>query len=157
MSVTQSNATDQAPRGRFRRPIVVCTAGTLLSELGLLVVFGLWLFPAGSVVGKALWTIVFCGIGMGLVVGTAVGWLVVGRYDGIKAILATTGLSVAILGVGCNALCFAIDRQLNHFGAVDRPVLWLASGLVLSIVGGLAAGAILFSRRGQKLLNRLNL
>lgn len=157
MSVHQSGAARRTPTGRFRRPIVVCTVGTLLSELGLLLVFGLWLFPEGSVLGKALWTIAFCGIGMGLAVGTAIGWLVVGRYDGLRAILATTGLSVGILGVGCNALCFSIDRQLNHFGAVDRPVLWLASGLVLSIVGGLLVGAILFSSRGQKLLNRLNL
>ena len=62
--------------GRFRRPILVCTGLSLLGEQFLLLVFGVWLFPEGSLLSKAIWTIVLCGTGMGIVAGVAVGALV---------------------------------------------------------------------------------
>ena len=146
---------NHAFRGRFRRPILVCMACTILGELFLLLVFGVWLFPTGSLLSKTFWTIAFCGTGMGLVAGATIGVLVVPRYNGLKAIAATVGIFVCILGIGRNLLCFSIDRHLNHFGAIEQPLLWLSSGILLSIIGGVVAGAFLFTDWGCRLLDGL--
>lgn len=47
----------------------------MLGEAFLLVVWGLILFPEGSLLNKILWTIGFCGILMSTLGGVAVGWM----------------------------------------------------------------------------------
>ncbi len=62
-----------------------------------------------------------------------------------------------VLGVGCNALCFVVDRHINHFGAQNAPALWLLSGLVLSVIGGVVLGSFLFTSPGQRFLKSIGL
>ena len=143
--------------GRFLRPIIACTAASLLGEFFILLFFGVWLFPSDALSGKILWTLGFCGLGMGLVLGAVIGIFVYGQYEGRTGIAATTILAVLLLGFGCNALCFIIDRHFNHFGATDQPFLWFGSGLLLSTVGGFSVGLQLFTARGQQILNHFRL
>lgn len=106
---------------------------------------------------KVVWTLGLCGIGTGGVIGTLISLLVVPRWDGLKAIAACTLISLVTLGIGCNLLCFAIDRHFNYFGALDQPVLWLGSGVALSILGGVLSGMTLFTRSGRALLTLVHL
>lgn len=124
--------------------MILATTLTFFGELFLLLFFGVWLFPGGNIHAKVAWTIGFCGIGMGVVVGTLSFWLVDGRIGGIKAVLTTGGLSFLVIGVGCNAICFMIDRKFNYFGAVDQPLVWIGSGVVMSLLGGIVLGSMMF-------------
>ena len=89
---------------------------------------------------------------MGVASGTVVGLLVVGKYYGIKAILATTAVWVGLLGVGCNLLCFALDHHFHYFGGPDAPILFLTNGFVSATVGGVLAGLLLFTGKGRCVL-----
>lgn len=77
---------------------------TEIGELFLLVLFGIIFFPDGSIFHKILWTLLFCGIGMGATLGGLINILIIDRFDGIKAIGYTAALSFIILGVACNLL-----------------------------------------------------
>ena len=131
------------------RVLAVTVTTTLAGELLILLIFGVWLFPGGNLVVKAVWELGFCGIGMGLILATTIRWLVVGRFEGADAMAAIRLLSVTLLGVGCNTLCLAIDRQWNMFGGHDMPELWILSGLAMSLLGGTWIGWLLFGARAQ--------
>lgn len=137
---------------RYKRPLVLAIAGSVLLESILFLVYGVLLYPGGSLLTKALWTIVFCGLGMGSVLGALLVLFVVDRLSGPKAIVVTTVLTVLALGVGCNLLCFTLDANyFNYFGGRDGPVSFVASGIFMSFVGGLGLGWLVFSSTGQTL------
>lgn len=140
---------------QFLRPVIVATLFTVLGESLLLIVFGMWLFPGGSLPAKALWTLGLCGVGMGIAIGTLLGLVVVPRWDGVRAIAAGTVIAFVTLGIGCNVLCFYIDQRFNYFGGVDQPDWWLARGVSLSIVGGVLIGLPLFTEPGRRILSRV--
>lgn len=140
----------------YRRPIIICLLGATLSEVGIFLIFGLLLFPEGDWVSKFLWTVVFCGVGMGSVLGAAIILFVQDRLTEWNAILATTAWSTALLGIGCNLLCYRLDANyFEYFGGQDNAALFLGNGLIMATVGGFAAGWLLFSVQGMRLLTRL--
>ncbi len=148
---------DPATRATFLRPIKVATAFTLTAELLLLLYYGVYLSDEGSLLYKVLWTLGFCGLGMGLSVGAFLDLFVVGRVKPAAAIAATTVTSVLTLGVACNALCMVLDRHYRYFGGADDPYLHFLPGFVASIVGGYLLGWLLFTPRGVSLLNRFGI
>lgn len=145
-----------------RRVIQVCLSTTVLGEFIIFLVWGLWLYPGGDIVNKFLWTVVFCGFGMGSAIAVLLILLIADRLTGWRAAWATSGISLAILGVLCNWLCFRLDSHYFHyFGGAESPTLFIANGIVMSTIGGLLIGWLLFVPKGQQLLvklgaNRLN-
>ncbi|MHC4587517.1 MAG: hypothetical protein ACYS3N_23570 [Planctomycetota bacterium] len=130
---------------------------TEFGELLLLILFGIILFPDGSMLHKALWTLVFCGIGMGATLGAFINILVVDRFHGMKAIFTTTALSLIILGIACNLLCLNLDKHFHYFGGSSNPYLFSFGSVFGSVIGGLIAGTILFTEKGNKYLERLGI
>ena len=139
-------------RRRYLRPlwlgILVATAG----ELVVFVVFGLMLSGTANWPAKLAWTVGFCGVGMGSTVGALVDLLLVERWAGLRAILATTLLSTGILGIACNLLCWRLDLGLHYFGGAEHPAVFLVSGIVGATIGGVLMGWLLFSTSGQQWL-----
>lgn len=141
-------------RRRYLRPLQLAIALSVAAELGILLIFGMLLSPGGSLLHKTLWTLVFCGLGMGSAVGAFVDLLVVDRLRGLPAVLACAGISSAILGVACNLLCWRLDLHFHYFGGASNPALFLGGGVVLAALGGAAAGALLFTASGERWLDR---
>jgi hypothetical protein len=130
---------------------------TEIGEIFLLILYGLILFPDGSILYKVLWTLVFCGIGMGATLGAFVNILIIDRFDGIKAICLTTTLSFIVIGFACNLLCLNLDRHFHYFGGASNPHLFSFGSIIGSIVGGLVVGGLLFTETGNEYLKKIGI
>jgi len=157
MTYLNQSQLESSERQRYLRPLIVSIALSTTAEFIVFVVFGLLLFPEGPWLKKLLWTVVFCGIGMGATTGTFISLFIVDRWQGWRAIVATSVLATIILGVVCDTLCLSLDRQFLYFGGAEDSVLFLGNGILMSAVGGLIVGNLLFTDRGQHLLDRLGL
>jgi hypothetical protein len=147
---------ESSQRQGYLRPLTVSIALSMTAEFFLFLVFGVFLFPAGPWLNKLLWTVVFCGIGMGATMGAFIDLLIVGRWQGRKAIVATMLLSIVILGIACDMLCPSLDRKFLYFGGAEDSVLFVATSVVMAAIGGLiGGGGVLFTKFGQQLLDRL--
>jgi hypothetical protein len=148
---------DRVVRKTFIRPLVVSIRITELGELLLLILYGVILFPEGSLIHKILWTLVFCGIGIGATLGACINILIVGRFNGVKAILLTTVASLIVLAIACNLLCLNLDRHFHYFGGTSNPFLFSLDGVFGSIIGGIVVGALLFTQKGNRHLEGLGI
>ena len=144
-------------RNRYIRPIVVSIAVTEFGELLLLILYGVILFPEGSLVHKILWTLVFCGVGMGATLGAFINLFVVDRYQGINAISVTVLSSFILLGVACNLLCLNLDGHFHYFGGTSDPYIFATGGVLGSLVGGLAIGILLFTQAGNMFVEKFGI
>lgn len=102
---------------------------------------------------KFVWTVGFCGLGMGSVIGALIDLLVVGKATGMKAIAGTTVISTVVLA-SCNILCWRLDHYFHYFGGQENPHLFLGNGFVWAVSGGFLIGWLLFTQKGLKLLHR---
>ena len=140
---------------RQRRALWLSIALSMLGELTILLVWGIFLYPAGDLATKFLWTVVVCGLGMGSTIGALLVLLVVGRLWGAAAIAASTVLSTLVLGVGCNLLCFQLDTHFFHsFGGAENSGLFLWNGVFMAAVGGAITGWLVFTDSGARILTR---
>ncbi len=145
-------------RHHYLRPLYLSLAGAVLVEFFIFLLWGVFLYPEGSLLTKFLWTVVYCGMGMGAALGVLITLIVVDRWEGPPAVFATVALSVLVLGVLCNVLCFNLDVHYFHmFGTDQNPAFFLANGIVSSAMGGAALGALLFSNAGRNVLERAGL
>ena len=144
-------------RKMLLRPLIISLFFAVAGELLLLVIYGIILFPEGNLFYKVLWTIGFCGIGMGATLGAGINLFVMGRYAGPKAILLTILLSFLIMGVACDLLCLNLDLHFNYFGAQASPLLFSAGGVLGSILAGAGIGGLLFTETGRSILERIGL
>lgn len=145
----------KSQRTYYLRPIWLGIAGSVLAEFMIFLIWGLFLYPAGSYLAKFLWTVIFCGFGMGAVTGAIIATFIVDRFEGMKAIILTSVITAFILGVACNLLCFTLDSHFFHyFGAEENPYLFIVNGVVMSALGGLLVGWLLFSNKGKQLLQK---
>lgn len=136
------------------RPVKLGILFSVLGEVVIFLIWGLWLYPEGDILQKFLWSIVFCGVGMGATVGVVVSWWVEGKFWGKPAIVACGLISFVILGLFCNFLCSQFDMHFNYFGSALTPNLFIINGMVMSIFGGALLGWLNFSYRGIKLLEK---
>ena len=141
----------------YIRPLIASLFFAVAGEFLLLVIYGIILFPEGNLLYKALWTILFCGIGMGATLGAGINLFIVGRYSGTKAILSTILLTFLTMGIACDLLCLNLDLHFNYFGAQTNPVLFSAGGVLGSLIGGAGIGGLLFSETGRSILDRIGL
>ena len=132
------------------RPIKLSILFSVVGELIIFVVWGLILFPDGSWLHKLLWTLLFCGVGMGSAVGAVVAILIVGRLHGVTAIVATMVASISLLGVACNLLCLALDEHFHYFGGDSHGDMFIWNGIAMAALGGLLVGWLCFTERGTK-------
>ena len=141
-------------RRQYLRPLWLGILFSMAGELIIFLVFGLLLHGTDNWPIKLIWTVGFCGIGMGSALGAFVDLLIVGRWTGLRAIVGTCALSTGILGIACNILCWRLDLGLHYFGGAERPTIFLVSGIVAAAAGGAALGASLFTDAGQRWLDR---
>ncbi|MBT8247944.1 MAG: hypothetical protein KJN73_09000 [Acidimicrobiia bacterium] len=147
---------DLATRRQYLRPLYIGVILAGVGELGIFLVWGVWLFPEGDLLSKFAW-IATCSLGMGLTVGGLVDLTVVERLRGRAAMGATIGLTALVIGVGCNYLCWSLDHQYNWWGGATAPGLFLGAGLVGSLILGWLYAYFLFSRQGPKMLGRVGI
>ncbi len=140
---------------QYKRPLIVGLFLATFGELMIFLIFGVLLYPEGNLMSKFLWTVLFCGVGMGSALGTIIDLAVVGRLNGKAAIIACTVISIAILGFGCNFLCFNLDQHFHYFGGQDSPRLFIINGIVMSAIGGALGGWLLFTDSGSRILDKL--
>lgn len=144
-------------RSDFIRPLILATAFTWTAELVLLIYYGIYLSDQGSLLNKVIWTLGFCGIGMGLSLGGLIDIFLVGRVTEKIGIWSTMVFMVITLGVACNWLCMNLDRHFKYFGGAENPYLFFLPSFLASIVGGWLLGWLLFSRKGRSILYRFGL
>ena len=136
----------------WNRPVKLGIIFSVAAELFIFVLWGLILYPEGNILYKFLWAVVFCGVGMGATVGALIQLFVVGRLSANRAIFACAMISIGVLGIACNLLCLDLDSHFRYFGGVGNPLLFVAGGVVLAAVSGTIAGWLMFSSKGQKIL-----
>ncbi len=141
----------------FKRPVILGIFFSALAEFVIFVVWGLFLYPEGNILYKFLWTVVFCGIGMGATVGVLIQLFVIGKFKAGKAILACSLISIGVLGIACNILCLNLDAHFHYFGGVENSTLFIVNGVVMSAVGGGLVGWLMFSAKGKKILSQLTI
>ncbi len=142
-------------RKMFLRPVIVSLGFSVIGEFLLLIIYGILLFPGGNMVYKVLWTLFFCGIGMGTTLGAFINLFVIGRYSGRQAILITILLTFLVMGVACDLLCLNLDRHFHYFGAEANPLLFSLGAILGSVIAGAGIGGLLFSRTGNSILAKL--
>ncbi len=144
-------------RREYTRPIVVATVFTLIGELMLLLFYGVYLSNEGSLIYKIIWTLGFCGLGMGFTLGAAIDLFLVNRIPDSKAIWATAAISTVGLGIACNWLCTNLDRHFGYFGGAENLALHILPSFFAAAVGGWLIGWLLFSVRGKSVLESVGL
>ncbi|WP_295039504.1 hypothetical protein [Sulfitobacter sp.] len=80
------------------RPLKLALLFSILGEAVILLVWGFYLFPKGSWFNKTMWTLVYCGVGMGGAFGAVLVLGLLGRVDGWRAVGLTALLSTVMLG-----------------------------------------------------------
>jgi hypothetical protein len=144
-------------RKMYIQPLMVSLGFSVIGEFLLLIIYGIILFPGGNMIYKVLWTLLFCGIGMGATLGTCINLFVINRYSGIKAFLLTILLAFMVMGIACDLLCLNLDLHFNYFGAKTNPFLFSTGGILGSLIAGAGIGGLLFSKAGQSLMGKLGI
>ena len=139
----ENNLIGSQTRHGYLRPVYFATAMTLIAEAIYFVVWGLILFPGGSVMGKLLWTAT-CGVAMGAVVG-ATTMILVDETFGAFASISLAALTMAVVGSFCAFLCSRIDARFDYFGGPENSSFFVASGIIPAILGGILYGWLLYA------------
>ena len=137
------------------RPVALAVTMTALAEAFYFVVWGLYLFPEGSILGKLVWTLT-CGIAMGSVIGSATIMLVVGRLEGAAA-LVSSALTFFVVASTCAVLCSSIDARFGYFGGAENAELFVLAGVIPGAFGAIVYALLLFSAPGRGILQRMGL
>lgn len=138
----------------YLRPLKLSILFSVFGELLIFLIWGVFLYPEGDLLHKFIWTVVFCGFGMGSAIGALIVLLIVGKMRGFLAILFSMLLSMILLGILCNFLCHSLDMHFGYFGGEDTPALFLFSGFVSSALGGGLVGWLCFTDRGNEVLDK---
>ncbi|AML53384.1 hypothetical protein [Falsihalocynthiibacter arcticus] len=115
-----------------------------MAEIFYFFFWGDYLFPGVSLAAKAVW-VASCGIAMGAVIGAVTLLLVEGRTSGRAAILAGAAI-VTTVGSYCAWLCSRVDAKFEYFGGPENGTLFILSGVIPAIAGGLLYGWWLYGR-----------
>ncbi|CAF0718869.1 unnamed protein product [Adineta steineri] len=144
----------QKRRQYYLRPMKLFIGSSIGAELLFLFISICFFSGFKDIFYKILWTLFFCGIGMGSTMGTFVNIFITDRYFNSKAIFGTLILGLIVFGT-CNVLCFRLDHHFDYYGAIKYPVFFLSKGFVAGLLGSLINGYLLFNANGQKLLIKM--
>lgn len=125
---------------------IFATAFALIgvAEIFYFFFWGVYLFPGGSLAAKVVWA-ASCGIAMVSVIGAATLLLVEGRTSGRAATLAGAAI-VTTVGSYCAWLCSRVDAKFEYFGGPENGTIFILSGVIPAIAGGLLYGWWLYGR-----------
>jgi len=140
----QSKQIDHLGQGRVALILGLAILLTTVAELFYLVVWGLWLFPAGDWAGKTVWTLT-CGLAMGSVIGTLTLLFAEPRRGNASA-FRLAALGVLLVGSFCAWLCSTINARFNYFGGAENGPLFVVSGVTPAVLGGLLYGWLIYGR-----------
>jgi len=155
-SLSSTMISAQKRRQYYLRPMKLFIVSSIAGEfLFLLISIG---FFSGfkDILYKIIWTLFFCGIGMGSTMGTLINIFITDRYFNSKAIFGSMILGLIVFGT-CNILCFRLDHHFDYYGAITHPIFFLSKGFLAGILGSLINGYLLFNANGQKLLIKMGL
>ena len=145
-------------RKQFTRPLIIATIFTWFSELALLIYFGIYLNSHGNLIYKIIWTLGFCGIGMGLTLGGLIDIFLIGRVSVRAGIWLTILFSMTTVGISCNLLCLHMNHHFQYFGGDNvSPYLFFLPGFIGSIVLGWLLGWLIFTEKGNHFLTKIKL
>jgi hypothetical protein len=133
--------TKSVPVHRIRLILLAALAMTAGAELFYLPVFGFFLYPAGDPAAKIMWTAT-CSVAMAAVIAAGVLLFAETRKTDAGRFWAAAAAMGAV-GSYCAWLCSRIDATFNYFGGAESPAVFIASGVVPAIVGGLLYAWIL--------------
>jgi hypothetical protein len=144
----------QKRRQYYLRPMKLFILTSMATEFLFLMISICFFSGFKDIFYKIMWTLFFCGIGMGSTMGTFINIFITDQYFNYKAILGTTLLGLIVFGT-CNILCFRLDHHFDYYGAINYPIFFLSKGFFAGILGSLINGYLLFSANGQKLLIKM--
>jgi hypothetical protein len=144
----------QKRREYYLRPMKLFIASSIGAELFFLLISITFFSGFKDIFYKILWTLFFCGIGMGSTMGTLINLFITDQYFNNKAIFGSLILGLIVFGT-CNILCFRLDHHFDYYGAIKYPIFFLSKGFLAGILGSLMNGYLLFSANGQKLLIKM--
>ena len=146
----------QKRRQYYLRPMKLFILSSMGAEFMFLLISIFFFSGFKDIFYKIMWTLFFCGIGMGSTMGTLVNMFITDQYFNSKAIFGTTLLGLLVFGT-CNILCFRLDHHFDYYGSFNYPVFFLSKGFAAGILGSLFNAYLLFSPNGQKLLIKMGL
>lgn len=130
-------------------PVYLAVVLTLSVELFYLTVWGLFLHPDGSFMGKLLWTAT-CGVTMGVTIGVSAMMVLRSTFSTIARFRILIGV-VVLIGTYCTLLCSAIDAQFSYFGGPRNSETFIVTGVLSSLLGGtLYAWLLSTAANGEK-------
>ena len=141
----------QKRRQYYLRPMKLFILSSMGAELLFLLISIGFFSGFKDIFYKIVWTLFFCGIGMGATMGTLINIFITDQYFNSKAIFGSFVLGLIVFGT-CNVLCFRLDHHFDYYGAIKYPIFFLSKGFLAGILGSLMNGYLLFSANGQKLL-----
>ncbi|CAF0718855.1 unnamed protein product [Adineta steineri] len=153
-SLSSTIVSAQKRRQYYLRPMKLFIGSSIGAELIFLFISICFFSGFKDIFYKILWTLFFCGIGMGSTMGTLINIFITDRYFNSKAIFGTLILGLIVFGT-CNVLCFRLDHHFDYYGAIKYPVFFLSKGFVAGLLGSLINGYLLFNANGQKLLIKM--
>ncbi|UJR19469.1 hypothetical protein I4U23_022600 [Adineta vaga] len=146
----------QKRRQYYLRPMKLFIMSSMSAEFMFLLIGIFYFSGSKDLFYKIVWTLFFCGIGMGSTMGTLINMFITDRYFNTKAILGTIILGCIVFG-SCNILCFRLDHHMDYWGAITNPIFFLSKGFLVAIAGSAVNGYLLFNPNGQKLLIKMGL
>lgn len=146
----------QKRRQYYLRPMKLYIGSSIGAEF-LFLLISIFVFSGfRDIFYKIMWTLFFCGVGMGSTMGTLTNIFLTDQYFNYKGIFGSLILGFIVFGT-CNVLCFRLDHHFDYYGAIKYPVFFLSKGFVAGILGSLFNGYLLFHPNGQKLLIKMGL
>ena len=153
-SLSSAMASAHKRRNYYLRPMKLFIVSSMSGELLFLFISICFFSGFKDIVYKIIWTLFFCGIGMGSTMGTLINIFITDQYFNKKAIFGSLILGLIVFGT-CNVLCFRLDHHFDYYGAIKYPVFFLSKGFLAGIIGSLINGYLLFNADGQKLLIKM--
>ncbi|CAF4233463.1 unnamed protein product, partial [Adineta steineri] len=119
-SLSSTIVSAQKRRQYYLRPMKLFIGSSIGAELIFLFISICFFSGFKDIFYKILWTLFFCGIGMGSTMGTLINIFITDRYFNSKAIFGTLILGLIVFGT-CNVLCFRLDHHFDYYGAIKYP------------------------------------
>lgn len=153
-SLSDAKISAHKRRHYYLRPMKLYIVSSMAGEFIFLLISICFFSGFKEIFYKIMWTLFFCGVGMGSTMGTLTNIFITDQYFNHKAVFGSLILGLLVFGT-CNVLCFRLDHHFDYYGAITNPVFFLSKGFLAGILGSLWNGYLLFTASGQKLLLKM--
>ena len=139
----------------YTRPLALAALFTVPGEAEVFVAWELYQHQDGDVMARLLWVAVGA-IVMTAVIGLMVGFIVVGRFEGVVAGVISS-LCYGTVLVGGILASYQLDVAFDLFGVEKNPDLFILTGVVPTLLTTPLYGWLLHGKMGKALLARAGL